>query len=546
MTPDLGIMTQLLESFESAFGAGQKQVQDHSLELFHYIVGIEITLLGIYAALGGQEVATPMLKKILSIGFFHWVVKKFDYLTQEVLRGFTSTGALAGGGKPTEAILDPSSVLEKGFAVTQVVFEYMNYASNQTYTGFSMDAIICGLVGVLILLAFFLIALQIFITRLEFAMVVAVGLILIPFGVFKPTSFMAEKVFGAIFAFGVKVMVLTFIVSVAMPIMSSYAIPGGFVWDAMFNMLFAAATIACLAWHGPKVAAGFLSGSPALGGSGAVTGAAALATAFVGAAKAISAAIPPLAAVNAVAGGAGEVMKAATGGMGNSSTMTQGSSSSSSLSSQAGSGAAPAAESAKGSSGAQQGGLTSARDVKEGQARGNSGKGSDETSAANSASGGGGEGMGMNAGSGASSSAGDSSGESSAGESAGGQSAESSSQGQSAGSAESSSGKGGGPSLGSGAKGSQRPSSGGLSSRAGSSSTGNASKAGRIEDDAQKGGKGGNSSHNSSISNRSLGDRIQRETGDQAGESTGNGRYSHEPSRGKHRNISGRLSPPSK
>jgi type IV secretion system protein TrbL len=480
MTPDLGIMTELLEKFEAAFSGGQKQIGDFSFNILYTLCGIELALLGIYAALGGQEVVTPMLKKILTIGFYIWVVKNFPYLTGEVLSGFTQTGMVAAGNLSPSAILDPSEVLARGFEVTKVVFAYMTFASSQTYTGFSMDAIICGLTGVLILLAFFVIALQIFITRLEFALVVALGLILIPFGVFKQTAFIAEKVFGAILSFGVKLMVLTFICCIAMPIMQGYTIPEGFVWDAMFNMLFASATIACLAWHAPKITAGLLSGSPSLGGTGAITGAAALAGGYAALAKGISAAIPQAPSPGGPGGVSGgmDAMRVATGNMGISSNSSgsqqNGSSSGESSSVSEGSGAAR--------EGSSEGNLTSARSVKEGaggEKGGNAGanaQGSEDQS-------------GFAAGS---KSAGSTNG--------GGSSAE---NGGKAGSLSSAPSKGG--------AGAARGSSGRASS--GSPGTESASKAGKVDEEDSKGGskKGaskGNSSGNSSISNQASGSSL--------------------------------------
>jgi type IV secretion system protein TrbL len=373
MTPDLGIMTQLLESFETAFKGGQADIGTYSLNLLWVLCGIELTLLGIYATIAGQEVVTPMFKKIMTVGFYLWVVKNFPYLTNEVLSGFTKTGMTAANNKSPEAILDPSGVLKMGFDVTKVVFEYMTQSTAKTYLGFSMDAFISGIIGVLILLAFFVIALQIFITRLEFALVVALGLILIPFGVLKQTAFIAEKVFGAILSFGVKLMVLTFICCISMPIIQSYTIPEGFVWDAMFNMFFAAATIACLAWHAPKITAGLLAGSPSLGGTGAITGAAALVGSYVAASKGAAAAVGGDSAVSSSGsmpgtgqGGGLEAMRVASGSTGGISPQ----------SSAANSANAQTGASGTTSQNSSEGGLTTARSVKEGQGTASSGQNS--------------------------------------------------------------------------------------------------------------------------------------------------------------------------
>ena len=58
------------------------------------------------------------------------------------------------------------------------------------------------------LVAFFMLAIQVFITYLEFYLVAALSLVLVPFGVFKHTAFIAERAFGSVVSFGVKLMVL--------------------------------------------------------------------------------------------------------------------------------------------------------------------------------------------------------------------------------------------------------------------------------------------------------------------------------------------------
>jgi type IV secretion system protein TrbL len=72
------------------------------------------------------------------------------------------------------------------------------------------------------LLGYFIIAIQVFVTYLEFGIVSTLGLILIPFGVLKHTSFLCEKVFGAIISFGVKLMVLGLLVSITVPVLKTF------------------------------------------------------------------------------------------------------------------------------------------------------------------------------------------------------------------------------------------------------------------------------------------------------------------------------------
>jgi type IV secretion system protein TrbL len=82
--------------------------------------------------------------------------------------------------------------------------------------------------------------------------------------VLRPTSFIAEKVFGSIIAYGVKLMVLAFILSITFPMLQQLALPEEPNLLAFVNVFVGAAMLAFLCWHAPAIAASMLSASPSL------------------------------------------------------------------------------------------------------------------------------------------------------------------------------------------------------------------------------------------------------------------------------------------
>src|SRR3546814_6832852 len=66
----------------------------------------------------------------------------------------------------------------------------------------------------IVLLAFFVLAIQLFITLIEFKLTTLCGFVLIPFGLFGKTAFMAERVLGNVISSGIKVLVLAVIVGI--------------------------------------------------------------------------------------------------------------------------------------------------------------------------------------------------------------------------------------------------------------------------------------------------------------------------------------------
>src|SRR3546814_6974885 len=67
---------------------------------------------------------------------------------------------------------------------------------------------------VIVIAAFFILAIQLFITILEFKLTSLAGFILVPFALWNRTSFLAERVLGNVVSSGIKVMVLAVIVGI--------------------------------------------------------------------------------------------------------------------------------------------------------------------------------------------------------------------------------------------------------------------------------------------------------------------------------------------
>jgi type IV secretion system protein TrbL len=137
----------------------------------------------------------------------------------------------------------------------------------------------------LVILAFFILAIQLFVTLIEFKLSTLAGFVLIPFGLFGKTAFMAERVLGNVISSGIKVLVLAVIIGIGSTLFSQFT--QGFggqtpsIDDAMAVVL-AALSLVGLGIFGPGIANGLVSGGPQLGagaavGTGLAVGGAALA-----------------------------------------------------------------------------------------------------------------------------------------------------------------------------------------------------------------------------------------------------------------------------
>ena len=125
----------------------------------------------------------------------------------------------------------------------------------------------------MVLLAFFILAVQLFVTLIEFKLTTLAGFVLIPFGLFGKTAFMAERVLGNVISSGIKVLVLAVIIGIGSTLFSQFT--AGFggatptIDDAMAIVL-AALSLLGLGIFGPGVASGLVSGGPQLGAGAAI------------------------------------------------------------------------------------------------------------------------------------------------------------------------------------------------------------------------------------------------------------------------------------
>jgi type IV secretion system protein TrbL len=309
MNADTGILTTLLNAFLAVFSAGPGHLAPAAAQLLFLIAGIELTLAGIWWVLKGENVLVGLIQKTLLLCLFSFFVANWTTLINTVLDGFVWAGFTAGGSSPAAGaalIKDPSSIIAQAFVVTQPIENEVNSLS--LYSIGSL--ILLGWAYIFTILAFFMLGIQVFITYLEFYLVAALSLILVPFGVFKHTAFIAERAFGGVVSFGVKLMVLSFIIAAASPVLSAITVPAVPTLQQAYMVMLAALAIAFLSWHAPGVAAGMISGGPSLtAGSAAGFVASSTLGALAGAAAASSAA-------RTTAAGTLNATKAAASGLG--------------------------------------------------------------------------------------------------------------------------------------------------------------------------------------------------------------------------------------
>ena len=280
---DLNVIDRFMAAFIQYIDSGFGLLGGDVAFLTTTLVGIDITLAGLFWAMGGEDdVIARFLKKILYVGAFALILGSFPTLADIIFRSFAGLGITAGGGTMTaDDLLRPGFVAGTGFEAAwpllMQVSELMGFMS--FFENFLTIAILL-IAWLFVIISFFVLAIQLFVTVIEFKLTTLAGFVLVPFALWNRTSFLAERVLGNVVSSGIKVMVLAVIVGIGSGFFGEFvAAAQGQEMDVSQAMSLVLASLALfgLGIFGPGIASGLVAGAPQLGAGAAVGTAAAAA-----------------------------------------------------------------------------------------------------------------------------------------------------------------------------------------------------------------------------------------------------------------------------
>jgi type IV secretion system protein TrbL len=309
---DLNVIDQFMTAFLRYIDSGFGLLGGDVGFLTRTLIGIDITLAGLFWAMGGEDnVIGRLIRKILYIGAFAFILNSFSTLADIIFRSFAAAGLTAGGGTITaDQLLKPGRLAGTGYSAAWPLLDQASKLMGFTsfFDNFLTIAVLL-FAWALVIIAFFILAVQMFVTIIEFKLTSLAGFILVPFALWNRTAFLAERVLGNVASSGIKVMVLAVIVGIGSNFFSQFttALQGQEpdIGQAM-SLVLASLALFGLGLFGPSIASGLVSGAPQLGAGAAVgttLGAAGIAALGGGAAVAGS---------RAIAGGALSAVRAGT------------------------------------------------------------------------------------------------------------------------------------------------------------------------------------------------------------------------------------------
>ena len=271
----VGVIDRFLQVFTSYIDSGFGLLGGDVAFLATTLIVIDVTLAALFWAWGADDdILARLVKKTLFVGVFAYIIGNWNALARIVFESFAGLGLIASGGSLSAGeLLQPGRIaeigLDAGRPILASISDLMGFVS--FFENF-LQIIILLFAWLVVLLSFFILAIQLFVTLIEFKLATLAGFILVPFGLFNKTAFMAERVLGLVISSGVKVLVLAVIVGIGSTIFGEFT--AGFtgeptIEDAMAIVL-AALSMLALGIFGPGIANGIVSGGLQLGAGAAV------------------------------------------------------------------------------------------------------------------------------------------------------------------------------------------------------------------------------------------------------------------------------------
>ena len=347
-----GVLDQIQGAFQSASTGWMTASLNLARPLFFGLAGLEFAWAAINYTLRKNdlgELLTSMTLKILGIAFFAMLLTEAPTWIPPIINSFVQAGQTVGGGGATSisSAVGPSEILDAGINTAAKVISVANGINGQqTSSGISifhpgdsiaalgqgfLSAIFIGMTGLMIILGFLAIALQLLVTTIESFIVIGGGALMLGFAGSRWTLPFAEKYFGYAVSVGIKLFTIYLVAGFGGQLaniiiqhwaaVAAAAPPNNVVGPVDFLTAGATAlAYGAVGYMVPGIAGSMMNGSPSMSLSNAGAAAGGMAAAPIAAGLAGgAAAMKGVSALAGLAGGSGS--GGAKGGIGGSAML---------------------------------------------------------------------------------------------------------------------------------------------------------------------------------------------------------------------------------
>ena len=268
--PDTGLFDEILLQFANlCYGPLDHNVYIYSQGLFGRLITLDFVIaiiLGLMAFENGPNFISLFMNKIFKYGFWMYCIMHWRTWNSDIVNSLSAIGRFSGD-IPKNIVTQPSWIINKGFSYGLEYFQFIFQNSSIWEMEFMFKMVVALIAGLFIFAAFFLMALNCFLTMVEFYLSSALMLIFVPFAVFEKTERYASQVFNLVVSCGIRMMVLTALLSIADPLFATGSkLKSLFVYKDSPNILAAllcmgiVLTFTYLCCEIPQVASGIASG----------------------------------------------------------------------------------------------------------------------------------------------------------------------------------------------------------------------------------------------------------------------------------------------
>ncbi len=244
-------LTIILDDLINKFRLASGRLTDISLGLLTIFIAYEIVTE--IAIKRNRKPIMLIFDNIVKYGFLYWFIIDYENLTQKLNESFIWLAGKAAGTSGIDPQSMPSNIILTGY------FELKKLPIKALEPSTYINLFLFGL-GIIVIVY---LALQIFITFLEYTVVTSLIIIFIPLNAFALTKEWGSKVWSTLFSQNVKIFVLTFLTNfIVMYLdepMSENSVKGAIIYiSGLLGLGF-------LTSKTHEVVAGIFSGTPSLG-----------------------------------------------------------------------------------------------------------------------------------------------------------------------------------------------------------------------------------------------------------------------------------------
>ena len=277
----MSVIDTFMDTFSSYIDSGFGLLGSEVDFLVATLIVIDLVLAGVFWAMSSDgTVMAKFIKKVLYIGVFAYIIGNFAFLATIIFDSFAGLGLQATGTSMTAAdLMRPGYIASTGFDAAAPILDTIKELTGPVAFFVNIVLIVVLFLAWLItLFAFFFLAIQLFVTIIEFKLTTLAGFILVPFALWNKTSFLAERVLGNVVSSGIKVMVLAIIIGIGSTLFTEVTagLAGDVTLEDAGGVILASLALFALGLFGPGIATGLVTGAPQLGAGAAVGSVAAL------------------------------------------------------------------------------------------------------------------------------------------------------------------------------------------------------------------------------------------------------------------------------